>query len=249
MTIDTTFNTKYFDELTIRGYARRCNIFVSSRRMKAAIRQWMGGQDYHVPGEPCSSWKGVLSICGIPTAFCYYSYVTGRRHQIVAPHADKKLDRFLKNRDVFEHPDIMAVIATMTANPRALSPVGTDALVIRHINATNKMCAAIGAPHPYRAGSEFIADNRTATREPWQDETFTTEQNELSCILFRLQREVTQPFPYLVKAQHATDITTLRTTVGWRDLGSNWYGTRDLMEFTLFKIGRIKSLPFEITYS
>ena len=215
-------------------------------RMKRAIRQWMGGQDYHHPDEPVSSFKGVLSYRGLPTGLCYYSLVTGRRHQIISEDADARVRRFLKNREFVEHANIKALIDAVHENPRALSPVGTDALVLRHINTINSLMKAIGSPRPFRSGDEYISAERTMDWEPNKNRDM---QNELTVLLYRLQTEGTEPFPYLVKSLHPRDTETMRGTAGWRPLGSDWFATRDLMEFTLFKIGRVKSLPLEISYA
>jgi hypothetical protein len=204
--------------------------------MKKAIRLWMGGHDYHDPDTPvCSSYGGVLSYEGVPVAFCYYSLVTGRHHHILSNTCPERVRRYLKDRETYEHPTLMALIAAMHENPRALSPVGTDALVLRHIENVNMVlrCCTPSAPPAFQTGSVYVDDKEHA--------------RTLTVILYRLQKRNADPIPYLVRAGHDADIKRLRGEEYWIELGDKWFGSRDLMAFTLFKIARANSLIVDLT--
>lgn len=201
--------------------------------MKKAIRAWMSGKDFYDPSDPiCSSHNGVLNLRGLPVGICYYSHATGRRHQIIAEDCDERVRRYLKDRRFVEHPRLYSIVEPMMTKPSPADIAWNNA-AIHHINSINALLSVIGSPPAYRSGRDFIPDDNAAA-------------DDLSIILLQMAYKKSPPIPYLVQGQCNTDILTIAVSPSWIPLGKAWYGTRDLMEFTLFKIGRIKSRPIEL---
>jgi hypothetical protein len=207
--------------------------------MKKAIRQWMGGHDFHDPRNPeCASFNGVLSYRGLPVGYCYYSYVTGRHHHVLQRDCDPAVKRFLKSRDVIYIDDIVALIHRSVRQPRPLATVGAKYQVSIYIREMNSLLRQLGAPPAYRSGDDYVRSMTTEERKISDD---------LTVILYRLQTEKGKIYPYIVYTKNKTDLATIEATPGWRAFGDDFYGTRGAVDYTLFKIGAVDSVSMDIT--
>ena len=207
-----------------------------AQRVKHAIRQWMSGENYYDARNPiCSSFSDILNYRGVPVAFCYHSRVTEKRHYIVGNNCPDRVMRYLKRRDCIEVGEEGVRLAINVVNHNFRRRSMNDTWIAGYVREVNTFMRQIGGPAMFKSGEDYIGG---------RDQKGLADK--LTVMLYRMEQSKSPPVPYVVKALHDSDIETLSSTERWISLGDNWFGTRDLGEFTLFKIGRVNSIPIEV---